>query len=214
MFYYAAQWLSELSSDRQTWSEGVAAESGEVSGEERSNRFVFHTYKLNLSYVDAQGVHREAAQDFTTIFGEVDTNSEPEIRYLPTEPARAVSSWSVDVSTSRAVWVVLAFLIALVMASLIPIAAFAIRGAILEERAAIEGIEARVSISTTKSDQHGNTTYEFRGEMPDGHALKGSAVLRGKLPWLVDETTAVALYLPSHHRAFLVESDGAPIELG
>jgi hypothetical protein len=215
MIYYAAQWLFELVSDRQTWSEGVSAEFGEVSGEERSNRFVFHTYELNLSYVDAQGVRRELAQEFTTVFGEVDTDNPPEIRYLPDEPERAVSSWSVEVSVSRAVFAVLAFVMSLVIMSLVPVALLAIRDAVVEERAAIEGIETRATICSVNSDQHGNTTYVFRADVPsEGRTLEGRAVLQGKAPWLITETTAVALYLPSHHRAFLVENDGAPIEFG
>lgn len=179
--YFAVQWLTELLADRQIWTDGVPAEFGEVSGEERSNRFVFHTYELTLSYVDAEGVHREASQEFNTVFGEVDTESTPEIRYLAAEPNRAASSWSVDVSMSRGLWVVLAFAIGLFGWSIVGIALVAIRNAVLEERAAIEGIETRATISSVKSDEHGNTTYVFRAEVTRKPAGSRFAIARALL---------------------------------
>jgi hypothetical protein len=212
MGWYASTQIGSLQRDRDVFARGTPAIDGRVGGEVRTSRFVFHDYKLDLSYVDEAGNLHTGKQEFTTIFGEVDQNAPAEVRYDPAHPEQAACSWSVDLTVSRAAWAVLVVLIALCGGFLFYAAGRAGRDAFWERDAAREGQEVRVQIAELSQDQHGNVTYSLIAEVAPGHLVKDKVVLRHRSPWKLGED-ALGLYWPHHERLFLVEADGAPVVL-
>ncbi len=83
------------------WSTGKPAGESSVSGKVTSQSFLFHDYKLDVTFTDEEGhTHREHTE-FSTLFGTVDKNSEPEVRYDPAHPKDFALAWSQSVSGSR-----------------------------------------------------------------------------------------------------------------
>jgi hypothetical protein len=211
--YYAFYEARGLIEDRDVFARGVAAAEGRVEGKARSRRIFFHEYELTLRYTDRSGAHHSTRQAFDTAFGEVDEAQRPEIRYDPDRPDRAASSWSIDVTASRALWAALAALMALVGGFVVYAGARGVRDAVLERRAARDGREVRARLAEKSRVQYGNVTYALTAEPRPGQVVEQSAVLNKKSPWRLGDDAALAIYSEELGRLFLVEADGQPVVL-
>jgi hypothetical protein len=213
MGFYAVSLLRGVAADRALFARGAPAVEGTVGGEERSQRFVLHTYDLTLTYVDQAGVKRTAHQEIETVGGTIDDQATPEIRYDPASPDRAVCSWSLDVTPSRVAWGVLAGLLALLGGFVAYAGARGLREAFLERDAARDGREVRARVTEKGRDQYGNVTFEVTAEPAPGEVLTRKVVLNRRSPWMLGEGVALGLYSDQLRRVFLVESDGQPVVL-
>lgn len=213
MGYFAVSWTRDLLDDRAIFATGTPALAGAVEGTERSRKFIFHEYDFTLTYQDQKGERHEVRQEFMTVLGSVDEKTDPEIRYDPTNPSRASTSWSVEVTVSRAVWCAFAIGIAGLGIFLLWAVFKTIRDAFLERTAAREGREIEVRLLEKSRDQYGNVHYGLTVEPTPGDTITATAVLNGASPFWLGEGVALALYSEAHRRVFLVESDGQPVAL-
>ncbi len=86
---------AEIFGDQARWSSGVFAVDGKVSGRRSTQKLFFHTYKLDVSYVDRAGTKHAAQTAFSTI-GEPVKRKELRIKYDPRDPQRVVTSWAIE----------------------------------------------------------------------------------------------------------------------
>jgi hypothetical protein len=213
--YYSFTIVDDLITDRAIFDSGVVAANGDVEGTSRARRAIFHEYKLTLRYTDKAGKRHVVKQEFDTVLGEVDSNAKVVIKYDPKHPDQAASSWSVDVTTSRAIWAVLAAAVGLCGGVLVFAALKQGRDAFLERVAARDGTEVRVSLTEKSRDRYGNVSYSFSSEIGPAQAHNGLVTLGGKRsPWWLAGNTALGLYSEKLRRVFVVESDGQPVLLG
>jgi hypothetical protein len=213
MSAYCAWTILNLYSDRALFAHGIPAAFGTVDGTKRSRKFFFNDYKLDLHYEDAHGEQHTAHQEFDTVLGSIDETREPEIRYDPANPDRAVSSWSVEVSVSRGLWSLVSLLAALIGFRMSKLAIAAFRDALLERSAAREGREMRVELKEKSRDGRGNITYTTTFEPTPGEIVTGTATLNAQTPFWIGDGVALGLYAERHRRVFIVGANGEPLAL-
>jgi hypothetical protein len=216
MGFYSFTIADDLIEDRALYASGVSAPEAEIDGTSRTRRALFHEYKLTLRYTDKKGQKHTATESFDTMFGEVDKDEKVEIHYDAAHPGRAVSSWAVDVTVSRAVWAFVAALMSALGAFLLWATGKLVRDAFLERVAVREGHEVRVRLVQKSRDQYGNTTYDMTTEIGPGQYVTSRVTVPAKRsPWWLPGTghEALGLYSERLKRSFLVDDDGQPVAL-
>jgi hypothetical protein len=109
---YAWWQVSEAASivhDSSLWaSSGVSEVEVSVHGKLTSNKFIFNSYDLDVSFRDEEGRSHHGKSKFETLFARVNEDSPALVRYRPGNPDDFALSWAVDKVPSR--WAGVAFM--------------------------------------------------------------------------------------------------------
>ena len=187
-----------LLAEKALWARGVAASGVTVSGRETTNRFLFHSYKLKVSYLDADGRRHGGKVEFDTVVGSIKNGRRASVHYAPENPESFVLSWALEVERSR--WGSMAFFVAVGVgmgALLVVVGVGALRKLADARNCAVRGEEvvARLTkvVRQTNHGRHTRTTYHFNGALADGR------IVAGKVDW------------PAKHQPLLLDPQGATI---
>jgi hypothetical protein len=211
---YAIGTTRQLVDDREVYANGTLATDGRVEGTSRTRRFLLHEYELTLHFADQKGERHAVKQKFDAFLGSVDDDASVDIRYDPANPSRAVSSWSIDVTVSRAAWAVVSMLMSAFGVFVLWFAAKAVVRCFVERSAAVHGLEVRARLVGGQADQHGNVTYSLAAEVAPQKTATGTCVLsKGELPFWVGDQLALAFYHEAKNQLFLVDATGLPAAL-
>lgn len=190
-----------LLDEKALWARGVEARNVEVSGHETTNKFIFHSYKLEVRYRDAAGRQRGGEVEFDTVIGSVENGRKATVRHAPEDPERFVLSWALEVERSR--WGSVAFFVATGVglgALFLVVGAGALRKLADAGCCAVRGEEvvARITkaVQQTNHGKHTSTAYHFEGTLADGRIVAGKAELPAKhRPLVLDPEGATMLVL-------------------
>ncbi len=116
--------------DGEVWEHGTPAELGSVRGTQRSRYGIFKEYSLDVSYTDTSNLPHNDHFTFSTLFGGVDDDAQPTLRFDPQDNSRYAISWAVECTKSR--WASIGFMS--IVGALIGVAILSL-GAILLKRA-------------------------------------------------------------------------------
>ena len=193
--------VRRLLDEKALWAQGLAAQDVVVSGEETTNKFIFHTYKLEVGYRDASGRRHRGKAEFDTVIGSVESGRVAEVRHAREDPNRFVLSWALEVERSR--WGSVAFFVAAGVglgALFLVVGVGALRKLADAGRCAVRGEEvvARITkvVQQTNHGRHTSTAYHFEGAVADGRLVVGKAELPAKhQPLVLDPEGATMLVL-------------------
>jgi len=199
------------------WERGVASSDASFEGTSTSQKFIFHEYKLGVTYEEPNGAVHKGHTEFSTVWSRLDETRAIEVHFDPNHPEEFVMSAAVELVPAR--WVsVVVFLAG--AAGLIFIGALAIangaRALRQGLRAARDGMLIGVTLSGAPSlDQRGNKTYRYRTE--DDESREYTWTFRRKRgPLVVSEgrVRLVALRSQQYPEAIvLLRSDLYPLAL-
>jgi hypothetical protein len=100
MGWFAVVHMDEVWGDWKLWKSGEAGRVLDYSGDVRTKGPlgipVFHDYKLDVTYEDAQGQQHTGKVDFDRLFVGVDQESDVEVRVDAQNPAHFVLAWEVE----------------------------------------------------------------------------------------------------------------------
>lgn len=210
---FAVSETRDLIDDRALMASGVVASDGSVEGTHVVRRGIFHDYKLTLRFTDKAGVKRIVKRELDTVFGEVDREVRPVVRYDAKNPTHATCSWAVDVTASRIGWVVAMIGLAILGGFMVLLSVRAVRDTFREKRAAERGREIEASLAEVGRDQYGNVTYNVTAELAPGNVWKQRAAFGRRTPLWIRPGVAVALVDPEVDHVCVVDADGAPVKL-
>ncbi len=211
------QWFDaeELLDQSRIWKEGVPASAVEVQGRETTHKFVFHSYDLEVSYLDAKHSLHRGRVNFNSMT-EGDKTSTPIVHYLENDPEHFALSWAMELKSSR--WAAIAFMTVL-GAGLIG-GAFAIGGMqamrkFFDARCCVrrcDEIAVRIThiIEHIAKDEQTGTTYYFTGKTVEGQEVSGKVYFEVQHePLFADgsKRTAVALISPENPKRPVVPRD-------
>lgn len=193
--------------DLEVWETGTVAPWAEVGGEERTQKFLWHDYDLNVTYTDLEGNDRTAKAEFETFLFGADTNRSPEVHYDPKAPERVSVSWAIDATTWRWASCASFLLIGILLGPLMLWFAFTTTRAYLDARAVGERSEEVVLDVLRVKDAFGTGNppqkeYEYSGHSPWGGSLHGKFTSHARMggPLFVDSTRTRILALVSPDR--------------
>src|SRR5882672_5989534 len=86
--------VRELLDQTSIWAAGVPALRTEVGGKETTHKFIFHSYELDVTFLDATRTKHESKLEFDSFGSEVDQTATPQVRYLKDDPGRFALSWA------------------------------------------------------------------------------------------------------------------------
>jgi hypothetical protein len=211
----------ELLDESRIWSEGIAAQQATMSGDVTTHKFIFHEYKLQISYVDATGMMHRANLKFDTLIGQIDDSQGPVVHYLKDSPDRFALSSAIDVSISR--WASILFLavtvVGLIGGSCILLGLRALWRLRDARRCATHSEEVIATIThfeaKVANGKHTRNIYHFSGKTADGRALKGKADFSSKESPLYAAKQTILVLAPQDNpdRAVAVRSDFHPFVL-
>jgi len=114
-FFFAKEVLEE----RKLWRQGAEGRVLNYSGKVEESQFIFVTfaydYKLDVSWVDAQGKRHSGPSKFSLMFKPIPKDDEPGLRYDPSAPDRFVLSWAALGGFPRYGWPIFFAALALLM---------------------------------------------------------------------------------------------------
>ncbi|MBF5045195.1 hypothetical protein FGE12_22515 [Aggregicoccus sp. 17bor-14] len=100
MVWFASTQTRDVWNDSRVWRHGEAGQVLDYSGDVRTSGPlgipVFHDFKLDVTYEDAQGEQRTGHVEFQRLFAGVNTDVTPEVRVDPRRPERFVLAWQVE----------------------------------------------------------------------------------------------------------------------
>lgn len=105
--FSGGQELRAFLDERALWETGTPGPA-DVGGEVTTHEWlgfipVGHEYKLHVKYLDDRGEARDAEVELTSLT-ELDTESEPEVRFDPADPSRVALSWAAQAGAGRWAW--------------------------------------------------------------------------------------------------------------
>lgn len=103
-FAVMADGLKALWRESAIWKAGVEVREVSVSGERKTSKFIFHSYKLTVDFIDVNGARHSERVEFDTLLGTVNEDKPAVVRHLRADPKQFVLSWSQDVKLSRWLW--------------------------------------------------------------------------------------------------------------
>jgi hypothetical protein len=221
--WWQADEVKALLTQSRIWRDGVAAQRAEVGGQVRTKQFIFHSYELDVSYVDASGATHEHELEFDTLLDKVDEDTEVSVRHLADAPERFALSWAMEVKTSR--WMAIIFLglvgVGLIGGSLVYLGCHALRLLANGRRCARRSDEVVVQITQVTQQvtqgKHNANVYHYQGQLDDGRPITGkvSYALKHE-PLFADPTrqTMIALVSPENlKRPLSLRGDFHPFAL-
>lgn len=190
-----------LLEEKALWASGVAAEAVGVSGQETTNKFIFHSYKLDVTFRDGEGRRCGGEVEFDTVGGSVEGGREAEVRYARGDSGRFVLSWALEVESSR--WGAITIFVAVgggFGALLIAVGIGALRKLADAGRCAVRGEEVVAQLTKvvqhTTHGKHTSTAYHFKGTLADGRTVAGKVEFPAKhQPLVLDPQGASILVL-------------------
>jgi hypothetical protein len=208
--------------DDELWKQGAVAPWAEVSGEETTQKFLWHDYDLDVTYTDLEGGNHTAKTEFETFPIGANTNQAPEVRYDPNVPERVTVSWAIDASTWRWASCGSFLLVGILLGPLMVWYALISTRAYLDVRAcSLRSEEVLLEVLRVK-DAFGTGSppqkeYEYAGHNPWGGTLHGKFTSHPKMggPLFVDATRTKILALVSPERpqrAVVVHDSLLPFE--
>ena len=100
----------ELLEERRLWNQGAEGRVLNYSGKVEESRLLFLTfaydYKLDVSWMDAQGKPHSGPSRFSLMFKPIPKDDEPGLRYDPSAPDRFVLSWAALGGLPRYSWAI------------------------------------------------------------------------------------------------------------
>jgi hypothetical protein len=184
------------------WRTGEPALSGKVDGKVTTRKVIFNGYDLDVEFVAQDGSRHRGQVEFETLFGGVDSGSEPEVRYLASDPARFALSWGQDARTYR--WLAVGFFAAVGvgLGGLFFTLPWRAADELRLARACRSGAhEIELNVVGTKVDAQ-TVRFKVEGRSPWGEPIRDTFVAEPVLggPFFVDEAQEQVLALVSPSR--------------
>ncbi len=210
--------VTELLRERAVWERGVPALEGAYEGEVSSNRFIFNSFKLKVTYVDQSEVPHEGKLEFSTIGRELDDAKAGEIRYDPKDPGAFVLSQALDLAVSR--WASIAFF-GVMSVGLIGLFGFLAYRVVVDLQHTLECardgrlVEAQI-LSMKGADRYGTVTYTYRVKGDPAESKPRTGTLQRRRPIAIGEDGSRVLAVQSRgepNAVVLLASDGYPFRL-
>jgi hypothetical protein len=204
-------------SERDVWRRGEPALEAAVKGREKTQRLIFHSYELDVSWTGQDGMPRSGRVEFQTVFGSIDQSVPVEVRTLPEDPQRFALSWGQDVIVYR--WMAALFFLAVGVGLgglILTVPLATVVELRLANDCAHDSSEIHADAVQTKVDGN-NVHYKISGVTPWGGPIDATFVANNLFggPLFVDDAGSRVLVLVSPRRpgkALVIRDNFLPYE--